>query len=494
MSYESAVLWSVVRSLIVGACCLWLGRKMSPQTATQQSWRSTHWMVPFFVPGLVVGYAYRNASLSLVQYPQINELIYLMIVIAQVTPVVTFALRWLPPAEMSPTGQFLLARTRDSVTVRQMFSDLMVGEFPRNATAFSLAALLCFQEVEVATLMQARGWTEWIFTKQAGGVELEEVWQFLILPVVYGLALIVPVLGYWIRRLSGERGGITHSVNVRGEETGHFAFSQNWTWGFQGLSWLLIVVWPLTSLALGAFQGRDTIHLRTPIWREIGDAIILAGTVTFLLWGGFWTLGWGRGPWMWKILGFRAPDSASVSIQFLLYFLCLVPGLLGNLALGLVIFEFCQRMGVSPAYSPLPLIAAMVLFVLPRALILRAMLWKSEGQSNLFLARTMGVSTQGPVSLDQPFKPQHWSRTILWKLQGAGRFWAMALLFWWSYLELTLPSLLRPSGMAPAPMRLYNFLHYGHIPGLAAMLVVVLAVPVLGGGLWLMVYRKILPR
>jgi hypothetical protein len=51
-----------------------------------------------------------------------------------------------------------------------------------------------------------------------------------------------------------------------------------------------------------------------------------------------------------------------------------------------------------------------------------------------------------------------------------------------------LPSLLRPAGMAPAPMRLYNFLHYGHIPGLAAMLALVLVVPLMlmaGAHSWL---------
>jgi hypothetical protein len=198
-------------------------------------------------------------------------------------------------------------------------------------------------------------------------------------------------------------------------------------------------------------------------------------------------------------------------------FTLILPGLLGSLALGLAVFEFCQRIGVQPSYSPVPLVAAMVLFLLPRALAMRMMLHRSEGQSNLFLARQMErreVSGQRrevrderlepakePVAVSghlpsairhSPVNPQLSCRSIVWRLQGAGRFWTLALLFWWSYLELTLPSLLRPAGMAPAPMRLYNFLHYGHIPGLAAMLVVVLGVPVLGGSLWWMAHRKIL--
>ena len=108
------------------------------------------------------------------------------------------------------------------------------------------------------------------------------------------------------------------------------------------------------------------------------------------------------------------------------------------------------------------------MFVLPRALAMQAMLRQREARTGVFLAEPL---------LQQPDQRSGWGASILWQMQGAGRFWTMALLFWWSYLELTLPSLLRPAGMAPAPMRLYNFLHYGHSPGLAAMLALVLAVP-----------------
>ena len=538
-------------------------------------------LVPFFMPGLVVGYAYRNASLSLVQTPWLNELLYLAIMIAQLTPVAVLALEWLPAATMSGAGAFLLGQVH-SQTWRQQARAAMAGELPRQVTAFVIAALLCFQEVEIATLMQARGWAEWIFTKQAGGVELAGVWRFLVLPVGYGVGLVLPVLGYWMkgRETRGER---------LEKVTEGDSFPQRSTLNPQRfhllLSWLLVVFWPLTSLAIGAFRGRDTIHLRTPIWWEIGDALILAGTVTGLLWGLFGLLEFARpsssplplggGP------GMRVPQPGSdlrttqpsenaiepysrhanqgspvanphpqplsqgergagrlgSSWGRGLVVLLILPGLLGSLALGLAVFEICQRMGVQPSYSPVPLVAAMVLFLLPRALAMRAMLHRSEGQTNLFLARQMVerremrderlepardfgarggdlpvaattlTPSPSPGGRGEPeagsghslsaishslTNSQRSGRSIIWQLHGAGRFWTLALLFWWSYLELTLPSILRPAGMAPAPMRLYNFMHYNHIPALAAMLVVVLGVPFVVGGLWLMVYRKIL--
>ncbi len=203
-------------------------------------------------------------------------------------------------------------------------------------------------------------------------------------------------------------------------------------------AWPLVVVWPVASLAIGAFRGRDTIHLRTPIWWEIGDALIQAGTVTALLWGLFRLIdhlrqsppssplppGEGPGVRVPQLRGDLRTTSSSENTfdRFPHYadnqqpvanphpnpsplhsfqagrggpevfghggscFALILPGLLGSLALGLAVFEFCQRIGVQPSYSPVPLVAAMVLFLLPRALAMRMMLHRSEGQSNLFLA------------------------------------------------------------------------------------------------------------
>ncbi len=119
MSYELAVLCSIVRSLLAGAACLWIARGLvdwrngerarqihhgdtearrsdsghllsairHPLTKNQAPrTRDLLLLAPFFMPGLVVGYAYRNASLSLVQTPWLNELMYLAIVVAQLTP------------------------------------------------------------------------------------------------------------------------------------------------------------------------------------------------------------------------------------------------------------------------------------------------------------------------------------------------------------------------------------------------------------------------
>lgn len=488
MSYEAAVLWSVGRSLIAGVVCLGLARILvhvrtvysGPPSNSGRAWglsvvgrwalTSTGcWLVPFFVPGLVIGSAYRNVLLSFVQSPLLNELLYLFIVIAQLTPVVLLALEWLPAAPLGATGQFLRSQVRRqrSWTGGEWGRAWWVSEGPRQWTAGTLAALLCFQEVEVATLMQAHGWPEWIFTKQIGGVGLVEGWRFLILPVGYGLLLTVPTLWYWL--WMGRQGFVTQAVHP----------DPSWRDGHSGLrgpglvvaglwglvSWGMIVVWPFASLAIGAVSGRGVIRLRGALWQEIGDALVLGVTVTLILGSVLRRLS----EWVRQSSG--RPGSGGRRLVLLLGAVLLLPGLLGALSLGLLIFEISQRMGVAPSYSPGPLIGGLCLFLLPRALALHAMLLRNEGHSGLHLAQQMAApSPDGTVAA--------WGQAIIWRMRDAGRFWGLAILFWWGYLELTLPELLRPSGMAPAPMRLYNLLHYDHRPGLAAMLAVVLAVPV----------------
>ncbi len=512
MSYEAAVAWSIVRSLLAGALCWTLARVLRgsfQQSTVSGQPENAHRLqpvglaprlhvglvlVPFFMPGLVVGYAYRNASMSLVQSPLLNELLYLVIVVAQLTPVVVLALEWLPAAALRPSGVFLLELTGQSgrrVPRGERLRANLAGELPRQFTAGAIAALLCFQEVEVATLMQARGWAEWIFTKQAGGVELAEVLPFLVLPVGYGLLLTLPVLAYWtVRHESrpGEPVGVSPRTESRDGSGGSRPPARLLVFWVVAGAWLLVVIWPVTSLALGAYRGAGLIRFRSALWQEIGDALVLGVTVTL----GLWVVLRGAGhlydghlcPSVHRRTRMSVVRSAAWAVERpagtgrvahptamwrVAVIMLLLPGLLGSLALGLTIFEICQRLGVQPSYSPVPLVLAMVLFLLPRALAMQAMLRRNEQQSRVFLAESL-TQLPGPRG--------RYGAAILWHIRDTGRFWTLALLFWWSYLELTLPALLRPAGMAPAPLRLYNFLHYGHIPGLAAMLYVVLLVPV----------------
>jgi ABC-type Fe3+ transport system permease subunit len=85
------------------------------------------------------------------------------------------------------------------------------------------------------------------------------------------------------------------------------------------------------------------------------------------------------------------------------------------------------------------------------------------------------------------------ARLLVWRLRYQGHYWAIVLLCWWAYLDPTLPSLLRPSGLDPAPMRIYNFMHYGQAGGLSAMLAVTILAPLLLVGCLSLLRRILLP-
>ena len=70
------------------------------------SGRILWWLVllPVFTPGLLVGYGYRNFSLSLVHQPLWNEAAYAGLTLLLVVPVGTLILVACPPAPVSPTG------------------------------------------------------------------------------------------------------------------------------------------------------------------------------------------------------------------------------------------------------------------------------------------------------------------------------------------------------------------------------------------------------
>ena len=77
-------------------------------------------------------------------------------------------------------------------------------------------------------------------------------------------------------------------------------------------------------------------------------------------------------------------------------------------------------------------------------------------------------------------------------MNGQRWFWGTAFVCLQGYLELSITFLLRPPNISPAPVRLYNFLHYGRVPGLAAMLVLCLVAPLVAANAVLTLRRWVI--
>jgi len=59
---------------------------------------------------------------------------------------------------------------------------------------------------------------------------------------------------------------------------------------------------------------------------------------------------------------------------------------------------------------------------------------------------------------------------LLWRLHYRRQFWLFGLLFLLAYFDVTVSSILAPTGLPSVTSRLYNFMHYGRSAVLSAML------------------------
>jgi hypothetical protein len=109
--------------------------------------------------------------------------------------------------------------------------------------------------------------------------------------------------------------------------------------------------------------------------------------------------------------------------------------------------------------TPLPLLLALAILLLPLALLLGAL--RSSPTPALHIARQLG------------------SRRLLWVMETRPQAAALGLLFCCAWFDFTASSILAPVGLTPVFARLHNLAHYGQTAVLSAMLLAAFAVPVL---------------
>ena len=150
--------------------------------------------------------------------------------------------------------------------------------------------------------------------------------------------------------------------------------------------------------------------------------------------------------------------------------------------LALLILAAFQVPWLRAAYdTPAPLVVALTLLLLPFAVVLRMLVSATRPGEAAHAARLVAASSDGRVARG--------GRRVLWRLEGQGRLAVAFLLFCLGYFDLTASAILAPSQMAPVPVRLYNFMHYGQTAALSAMVFVCFAVPVLIVGLLFASFR-----
>jgi ABC-type spermidine/putrescine transport system permease subunit II len=416
-------------------------------------------LAPFLVPPLLVGYAYYRPALMLVHYPRTTEAVYWSVLFLRFFAAAVLIRVFAPPSPLSAEAIHCqrLLRPRNKARLRRWAADVFTwlrGPGQPSIAAFAVTFLSAFQEFEIAALMgitagdvqSPASWTVWLFNWQAGGAPLSESLTFAMTPLFYELVVIVPaliLLGSWMSspwRVEREADG-----SVRARVASEI---------FLIAATLVIAGGPSLIVFRGALRGLQSRAATGPLLPEIGIAAAIASTAVLLI-GILCAVALGFAP--------RRLRGAIISL------LCL-PGALGSLVLSMGVLWLFQQPGLqSLSQSLVPVVLAVAFVLLPRSLILTAMLGSSRRAQAAHCARMLAQSPSAPQ--------RRAAARLIDELEVRHFFWAGVLVWYWAYWELTAPSILAPPAATPFVVRMYNFMHYRQDDPLSVMIVASILVP-----------------
>jgi ABC-type Fe3+ transport system permease subunit len=412
-------------------------------------------LLPYLTPTLLTGYAYSDFSLSLARHPGCNGLLYAALVAMKLAPVAALVL-WLSPAAFTAESvhcrRLLRCRERGLASSLSYGLFLARGPLRSRAGAFLLVFLLAFGEFEMASLLGIRTWTVSLFDAHAGGLALAESLRLVAVPLLFQFVLLVAAFVL----LFGSRGPAAGGPDqIRSAPAGRWLGA-----AYLALAGLMVSVMPAFIVMRSSLAGFRVLFRGFVLGRDIAASLMLAGAAAGCA---YVAAGWVAGP---AVGAGRTRGRAARAL-----WLC-VPGLMGPLVLSLLVVYAFQTRGLGALYdTPVPLVSALCLVLLPLGAVVRALMRARAPGQSLHAASLLLPSGCGRV--------RSWGRRVAWELKTRPLFWAAFLLFCWGYFDLTASSVLAPSGMTPVSVRLYNLMHYGQSAALSAMVCAALAVPLL---------------
>ena len=198
----------------------------------------------------------------------------------------------------------------------------------------------------------------------------------------------------------------------------------------------------------------------------------------------------------WSLSRWFQPSTQVVRSRWAIRQSLLLPGLAGSLLLSLASAALFQLTCIRSFYdTPIPWLLALIVWLLPRAVLVRLWLATITQTEAVHLAEMLtasGANAQGEP-LSGARNPPAWTLAradfknqtrrgpsqLLFRLRDLPQLLAIGLLSYWAYLDLSTAYLLAPSGMPSGLVRLYNFMHFGRSSALSAEAFLFFGVPVL---------------
>ena len=420
MSFPLLVLADAGRTVLLAALAVGVAvplvRTLAglPERARPLAWALL--LAPLLTPTLLVSYACAPLAVRLIGVPGGLAALHFAALLLRFVPVAVAVLHFLPPL-VSAEARHCHAIFAPPSPSPWLFHLRAAGRGPWRAGG--LVFLLAFADFELASLWSVKTWPVALFDAHAGGLALGASLRLAAWPLAVQLAILV-ALG--CTRAPAPEGSWTPAARrMRAMSVAYLVFAA-----------LAAAMVPLGIVAWQALGGLPTLAENFILSRELAASLALALGAAVCA----------------RVLA-RAP------------LLC-APGLLGALVLALLVLAIFQAPGLRAAYdTPLPLLLALTLLLVPLAMLLRWRLTATDEPAGHVARLTM----PHPAAL-------------LWQLEGRRRFAGFALLFYWAYFEFTASSLLAPVGLTPVFARLHNLAHYGQTAVLSAMLLAAFLAPV----------------
>jgi hypothetical protein len=301
--------------------------------------------------------------------------------------------------------------------------------------------------------LQTVSWTDWFIAAQRGGLERELMLRKSLWPVLIQLPLLVGVVRLTVRQheslVESGNGWIGHRL------------SDAFAIGYSAISLWFGCLLPLKFMASNLGPGL-TMLIRQPsqstgVLQEIVIAVAISACAAVTTWS--------FSQW------FLSPTQGNPAWSFVRQLL-LLPGLAGSLLLGLSTGALFQWPCFRPLYdTPVPWVVALIIWLLPRAVLVRLWLETVEQTESVHLAEVLNSGRspgiRGPAA-ENSARSSHQSSALLFRLRDQPRLLAIGLLCYWAYLDLSSAYLLAPSAMPSGLVRLYNFMHFGRTSALSA--------------------------
>jgi ABC-type Fe3+ transport system permease subunit len=413
----------------------------------------------FFTPAMLAGYGWLPTVARWPGGSAARELFYCSMLWVRFTPIAALAL-WFANPGPGPSASHCL-RLAGGGGWRWRLRELGAGPWLAGGVVF----LFAFQEFDLATSWGIRSWTVALFDAQVGGLALGESLQLALPALFVELAVITPLL-VTIRRLQPRR-----------KNRGQHSQRKSWTALLPyAIAPALFVALPAWFVLRLGFEGIPAWMQNLTLAREMTNSLVLALVCALFAW----------------LLSAFAERRAALMLA--------VPGLLGTMLLALLVFAVMHPFDaldrddvrnsttlalVEPLLRPLldalgrtllPLIASVVLQLLPLALLMRALLRLGADAAALHIARSAGA------------------RPADWALSGGPTAGAVLLLFGVAYSDFTTNALLAPPQFATVFVRIFNLMHYGQGAVLSAAVFIAVATPLLCLGLTRFVLRLYVAR